>query len=71
MERLTNSKGRKKSMTSSAEAYKRLAAYESTGITPEQLQSLLDIKKNAKCGFASNMIIKPWERDLLDMLASW
>jgi len=70
MERFTDKNGRKKPMTSSVEAYKKLAAYESTGITPEQLHGLLDIKKNCKTYLRVNGLYN-WETDQLEMLADW
>ena len=41
MERFTDAKGKKKAMTSSIEAYKRLAEYEATGLTPEEVRALI------------------------------
>jgi len=41
MERFTDAKGRKKPMTSSAEAYRRLAKYEKTGYMPEDVERLI------------------------------
>lgn len=43
VKRFTDNKGHKLPMASSAEAYKQLAAYEKTGVTPEVVQLLKNL----------------------------
>ncbi len=43
VKRFTDNKGRKLPMTSAADAYKQLAAYEKTGVTPEVVQLLKEL----------------------------